>query len=317
MKTEVAKQTQPITFESSKDKLAYHFIESGYFKGSANVSQAIVKIQAGKELGIPEFCAMQNLWIITGRITMSAALITALIEESGIYDFKIIQHDDKICKLEFLRKRAGEKEWTSRGFSEFSFADAEKAGLTTKDNWKYPRSMLFNRALTQGARWFCAPVFKGPVYTKDELEDSEPETKPEEGTEAVPSFKAMVMEEEKVSLEPKVVKAKKVEITPAAVELPEVINESSIIPEDPEKPIKAKTVSAQAEEIPTKTQTIKEIVDNLNVAVVSAKTLDVILKLDNQWKAFKTNNGDQLPEKIVKGLDNKILGKILELEERH
>ena len=34
---------------------------------------------------------------------------------------------------------------------------------------KYPRNMVFARALTNGARWYCPDVFNGPIYTPDEL----------------------------------------------------------------------------------------------------------------------------------------------------
>jgi hypothetical protein len=38
------------------------------------------------------------------------------------------------------------------------------------DNWqKYPRNMLFARALTNGARWYCPGVYFGAVYSGDEL----------------------------------------------------------------------------------------------------------------------------------------------------
>ena len=36
-------------------------------------------------------------------------------------------------------------------------------------NWKnYPRNMLFARAMTNGARWFCPDVYCG--YAEEELE---------------------------------------------------------------------------------------------------------------------------------------------------
>ena len=45
------------------------------------------------------------------------------------------------------------------------------AGLDSNTNWrKYPRNMLFARAISNGARWYCPDLFGGsPVYTPDEL----------------------------------------------------------------------------------------------------------------------------------------------------
>ena len=55
------------------------------------------------------------------------------------------------------------------GTSAFSIDDAKKAGLAG-DNWrKYPRNMLFARAMSNGVKWYCPNVFGGPVYSPDEL----------------------------------------------------------------------------------------------------------------------------------------------------
>jgi hypothetical protein len=57
--------------------------------------------------------------------------------------------------------------------SEFTIEDAKKAGLLTSGNrgsWeKYPRNMLFARALSNGAKWHCADIFGGPVYVPEEM----------------------------------------------------------------------------------------------------------------------------------------------------
>ena len=56
------------------------------------------------------------------------------------------------------------------GRSRFTLQDAQKAGLNGSDNWrKYPRNMLFARALSNGVKWYCPDVTGGPAYTPDEL----------------------------------------------------------------------------------------------------------------------------------------------------
>ena len=45
--------------------------------------------------------------------------------------------------------------------------------LTGKNahSWKhYPRNMLFSRAISNGAKWYCPDLFGGPVYTPDEMD---------------------------------------------------------------------------------------------------------------------------------------------------
>ena len=50
----------------------------------------------------------------------------------------------------------------------FSIADAKKAG--TKNLDKFPRNMLFARAMSNGVRWYCPDVMNGSaVYTPEEL----------------------------------------------------------------------------------------------------------------------------------------------------
>jgi hypothetical protein len=53
--------------------------------------------------------------------------------------------------------------------STFTIQDAQQAGLASGNYKTFPRNMLFARALTNGARWFCPEVFNGPIYTPDEL----------------------------------------------------------------------------------------------------------------------------------------------------
>jgi len=48
--------------------------------------------------------------------------------------------------------------------------DATKAGLASQGIWKsYPRNMLYARAMSNGAKWYCPSIFGGPVYHNGEL----------------------------------------------------------------------------------------------------------------------------------------------------
>ncbi len=143
-------------------------IESGYFQDAKQASQAVVKILAGAEIGLGPIAAMTGIYIIKGKITLSASAMAAVIKNSGKYDYRIIEHSNEICKIEFYQD--GEKV----GLTEFSMNDANQADLpngTNAHSWKkYTRNMLFARALSNGARWFCPDIFAGnPAHTPDEL----------------------------------------------------------------------------------------------------------------------------------------------------
>lgn len=136
--------------------------KSGYFQDSKDANQAIVKVLAGSELGLGPFASMTGIHIIQGRPSMGANLIATLIKNDPRYNYRVIEHTDKTCKIEFYEN--GQK----CGVSEFSAEDARKAG--TKNMDKYPRNMLFARAISNGARWYSPGIFGGAaIYTPDEL----------------------------------------------------------------------------------------------------------------------------------------------------
>lgn len=145
-------------------QLGQVFAASGYFADARDAAQAIVKIQAGKELGFGPVASMTGIFIVKNRVTMSASIMAAAIKRSKPYDYRIKELTDQSCTLVFSQ------DGQVVGESSFSMTDARKAGLDKGDNWKgYPRNMLFARALSNGAKWYCPDVFCGPVYTPDEL----------------------------------------------------------------------------------------------------------------------------------------------------
>lgn len=136
---------------------------SGYFRDARDASQAIVKVLAGQELGISPIASMTGIFIVKEKVTLSANLIAAVIKRSGKYNYRVCAMDNDACAIEFFEH--GE----TIGLSEFSMKDAAAAGLSG-GNWKsYPRNMLFARAMSNGAKWFCPDIFAGPIYTPDEL----------------------------------------------------------------------------------------------------------------------------------------------------
>lgn len=149
-------------------QLAAVFYKSGLFKDVRDEAQAAVKILYGQELGIPPMQAMLGVYVVDGKPTLAAATLASIIKRSGRYTFRPVQHDATVCTLAFF-ERVG-RAWEPLGESSFSMAEAQTAGLAGKATWKqYPKAMLWARALSQGARWYCADVFGGPVYTQEEF----------------------------------------------------------------------------------------------------------------------------------------------------
>lgn len=138
------------------------FAASGMFTDIKSAAQAIVKIQAGQEIGIPPFAAMTGIHIIAGKPSIGAGIMAARVKGSGKYDYKVIRNDKDSCIIEFIQ---GDR---SLGKSEFTIADARIAG--TKNMDKYPKNMLFARAMSNGVRFYTPDIFSGPVYVPEEME---------------------------------------------------------------------------------------------------------------------------------------------------
>jgi hypothetical protein len=142
--------------------LAKAFAESGMFADTKSAAQAIVKIQAGQEIGIPPFAAMTGIHIIQGKPTIGAGLIASRLKGSGKYDYRVVDASEKVCSIDFYQGN------TKIGNSTFTIEDARKA--LTKNIDKFPKNMLFARAISNGVKWYCPDIFSGPVYVPEEMQ---------------------------------------------------------------------------------------------------------------------------------------------------
>jgi hypothetical protein len=145
------------------DRLGEVLVKSGFFQDTKDIAQAIVKVLAGRELGFGPIASMQGVYIVKGRVTLSANLVGAAIQRSGKYRYTVKELTNDRCTLAFRGPENSSFE------SVFTAQDAQQAGLLSGNYRTFPRNMLFARALTNGARWFCPEVFNGPIYTPDEL----------------------------------------------------------------------------------------------------------------------------------------------------
>jgi hypothetical protein len=160
------------------ERVAKACAASGYYRDVRDASQALVKMLAGREMGMGPIAALAGIHIIDGKPAAGANAIAANVKRSGRYDYRVVQRDDQACVLAWFEH--GEPVGESR----FDHNDAKRAGLWGKQNWaKFPRAMLFARALTEGVRVYCPDATGGVIYTPEELspdravtEDAEPVT---------------------------------------------------------------------------------------------------------------------------------------------
>ena len=203
--------------------LATVMVQSGFFPNIGSVSQGIVKILAGRELGFGPVASLRHIYVHKGHIGIMAQLIASRIRQSGRYDYKILKSDETVCEIEILRARGGE--WMSEGIERFTIEEAKRAGLIKADSaWlSYPSDLLFARAITRAQRRFAPDVFGQAVYTEEELRSI-----PESGPAALP-------ESAEVSLMPRRVG----EPAPEPPNGPEPAQEGEVLPSalvEPESP---------------------------------------------------------------------------------
>lgn len=145
--------------------LAKLFADSGLFvsdNARQSAAQLAVKILAGQELGFTPFAAANGMYIIKGKCAPGANLMAAKLKASGRYDYKVTKMTDDEVSIDFYEN--GQRV----GSSSFNAKDATRAG--TQNMGKFPRNMLFARALSNGVKWYCPDIFNGvAVYTADEL----------------------------------------------------------------------------------------------------------------------------------------------------
>jgi hypothetical protein len=148
------------------------FARSGMFKEARDYDRAITVALVGQEMGIGPATSLMGIHIIEGKPSLSANLLASQLKKSGKYNYKVRTNTATECQIEFYELWGGA--WESLGLSEFTIDDAKAAGLAGKDVWKrYPKAMLFARAMSQGCRTHAPDAFGGsPVYYEGEIEES-------------------------------------------------------------------------------------------------------------------------------------------------
>jgi hypothetical protein len=151
-------------------RLADAYFNSGYFADTKSMAQAFVKISAGAEMGLLPFEAMTGIDVIEGKPTPNSGLLSSKVKEHARYDYRVQELTADRCLIVFYENGV------ELGESEFTQADADAARLTGPTRkgepsmyTKYPRNMLFARAMSNGVSWFCPDVTRSRTYDAHQL----------------------------------------------------------------------------------------------------------------------------------------------------
>lgn len=134
-----------------------------------------------KDMGISPMKAINGAFhVVNGRVCMSTVLMADRIRKAG-HSIKIIEMTSKQCVIIAQRKDNGD----SLKF-EYTMQDADTAGLLGSPTWKkYPKTMLYNRAMSGVARILFPDVI-GNCYSEEErfdIQDIAAEERPLEDPE--------------------------------------------------------------------------------------------------------------------------------------
>lgn len=138
------------------------FVPKGLRGNSPATAAAIL---AGREVGIGPMTALQHMYVVEGRPTMSAKLMRARVLAAG---HELVYEETTITRCRVKGRRNGTPTWTT---VEWTMDDAKRAGLAGKGNWqKYPRRMLQARATGELCDLLFPDVVAGLPVT-EEIED--------------------------------------------------------------------------------------------------------------------------------------------------
>lgn len=157
----------PRTLDEAKS-LAKELAPAALLPGALKAKPAdiLAIVMTGQELGLAPMQSIRGIHLIEGRPSLSADALAAICLRSPVCEhLRVIEFTDERVTMEAKRKNDPPVRVT------FTMADANRAQLANRDNWKkYPRSMLRARATAIVCRAVFPDVLMG-VYTPDELED--------------------------------------------------------------------------------------------------------------------------------------------------
>lgn len=164
--TTAAKVFEPGSFGEAM-QMAAALVDSRMFPNVKTPEAAFAIIATGREIGLSMMQSLRGIHIIEGKPTLSADAMAGLVKSRRdvCQFFRMVESSDKLAVYE--THRAGEPSPTRM---QFSIEDAQRAGVTSKDNWrKYPAAMLRARCITALVRAAYPDLLMG-VYDPEELE---------------------------------------------------------------------------------------------------------------------------------------------------
>ena len=155
---------QPITVQTLSKLIDTPTVPQRY----ETVGDMIATILVGREAGIGEMTALNNLYLVNGTVSMSAKLMAGMIFAKG-------HHMEMKTSIKGAEVKAYRRDpYTNKLLlvATFTFGpeDAKRAGLDEKDTYEdYPAHMFLNRAVSMAGRMVYSDVLSGIGYVPEEV----------------------------------------------------------------------------------------------------------------------------------------------------
>lgn len=174
-----APQSNPLAWLTPENERFCKFaVESGYFQqaGITNMAQAVMKVAFGQELNISPTRALNELYVVRGKVQMEPNAIATAFANHDRYDLDLLEVDDNhaTVQVKYDGKPKGKPvTFTYQQAVEGKF-NVDKDGRP-KIAWKVDRhQQLFYKAAARAQRLWARDLFKVTVYDTDEHIDEPP-----------------------------------------------------------------------------------------------------------------------------------------------
>lgn len=134
-------------------------------------ADVLLVMMTGAEIGLTTMQALRNLYIVEGRIGMSAALIRGRCQKHAECAFFEVAEADAVHAVVEVKKHG----WPERRLVSWSIEEAERAGLVKADQpdspWRrWPQEMCVARATTRAASMYFPEITSG-LLSEEDLRD--------------------------------------------------------------------------------------------------------------------------------------------------
>lgn len=157
------KETKSLIELKETQQLCQMLMQTPHYK-KIGVEGIYAIVQKAKSIGVDPLDALNgSFYFVQGKVEMTSTMMNDLIRRKGHSITKDKKSNDVICILHGKRKDNGDT-WSES----FSIEDAKQAGIYRNQWLKYPKDMLFARALSRLARQLYPDVIKG-CYVDQEI----------------------------------------------------------------------------------------------------------------------------------------------------